>query len=328
MNSPQAPNAGQDTMMQGLLNQQSAVEQQKLNMVGQNGPYGSLSWTSDPNAPGGYDANTTLSAPEQTVFNNDMSAQGSESAAAAKLAASGAGALGGAAPDLGFNGINAQLNADNKNTLDPQWDAAGNSQAATLASQGIMPGSEAYNNAMRTFGDSKTRAYQQMFTGDAAQAQQEALTAYNAPVNALSAMENGAPVQTPNSGFVATPQESITAPNYMGAQQQNYQNATSQYDAMLGGIAGLGGTLGGAGIKAFASDREMKTDIDELGKDPKTGLKIFAYRYKGDPKNTPKVVGPMANDIEKKDPSAVTKIGGHRVVLNRGLGRIAMRRSA
>ncbi len=327
MNAPQSPNTGQDTLMQSALNTQAAQEQQRLNMVGQNGPYGSLSWTADPNAPGGYDANTTLSAPEQTVFNNDMGAQGSESAAAAKLAGSGAGALSGNGPNLGFDGVNAQLNADNKNTLDPQWAAASNTEAATLAGEGVMPGSESYNTQMQNFNNSKNTAYDQMFASDAANAQNQALTAYNAPVNALSALEQGSAVQTPNSSFVATPQESITAPNYMGAQQQNYQNATSQYDAMLGGIAGLGGTLGGAGIKDFASDREMKTDIDELGKDPKTGLKIFAYRYKGDPKNTPKVVGPMANDIEKKDPSAVTKIGGHRVVLNRGLGRIAMRRA-
>ena len=341
MNSPQAPNAGQDTLMQGMLNTQAAQEQQRLNMVDQSGPYGSLTYASDPNAPGGYSATTTLSAPEQTVFNNDMTAQGSESAAAAKLAGSGAGALGGGAPDLGFNGINAQVNADNKNTLDPQWAAAGNTEAATLASEGIMPGSEGYNTAMQGFNNSKNTAYDQMFVGDQAQAQNEALTAYNAPVNALSAMENGAPVQTPNSGFVATPQESITAPNYMGAQQQNYQNATSQYDAMLGGIAGLGGALGGAAIKgvtgmyspapqstAFASDRSMKTDIDELGKDPKTGLEMYAYRYKGDPKTYPKTVGPMAQEIEKKAPGAVREIGGHKVVKAGGLGLIARRRAA
>jgi hypothetical protein len=329
MNAPQAPNAGQDTLMQSMLNQQSAVEQQQLNMVNQNGPYGSLTYAADPNAPGGYSANTTLSGPEQTVFNNDMSAQGSESAAAAKLAASGAGALGGGAPDLGFSGINAQVNADEKNTLDPQWAAAGNTEAATLAGEGIMPGSESYTTQMNNFDNSKNTAYDQMFTADQGQAQQEALTAYNAPVNALSAMENGAPVTTPNSSFVATPQESISAPNYMGAVQSNYQNATSQYDAMLGGISGLGGTLGGAAIKgAFASDRDMKTDIDGLGKDPKTGLQMYAYRYKGDPKSYPKTVGPMAQDIEKKAPGAVRSIGGHKVVKAGGLGLIARRRAA
>jgi hypothetical protein len=329
MNAPQAPNVAQETMMQSALNTQAAQQQQQMNMVGQNNAYGSLTYAATPGSPSGWTANTTLSAPEQTIFNNSTNAAGTESGVAAKLAASGAGALGGAGPDLGFNGINAQVNADEKNTLDPQWAAAGNSEAATLAGEGVMPGSESYNTQMQQFNNSKNTAYDQMFIGDQAQAQNEALTAYNAPVNALTALQSGSQVTNPNSSFVATPQQSITAPNYMGAQQQNYQNATSQYDAMLGGVASLGGTLGGAGIRAFgqSSDRNDKTDISELGKDPKTGLEMYAYRYKGDPKTYPKTVGPMAQDIEKKAPGAVRSIGGHKVV-KAGLGLIARRKVA
>ena len=57
------------------------------------------------------------------------------------------------------------------------------------------------------------------------------------------------------------------------------------------------------------SDRSMKTDITDLGKDPKTGLKMHAFRYKGDPKSYPKVVGPMAQDVEKKFPGSTTPMG-------------------
>ena len=53
----------------------------------------------------------------------------------------------------------------------------------------------------------------------------------------------------------------------------------------------------------------MKTDITNLGKDPKTGLKMHAFRYKGDPKTYPKVVGPMAQDVEKKFPGSTTPMG-------------------
>lgn len=69
------------------------------------------------------------------------------------------------------------------------------------------------------------------------------------------------------------------------------------------------------------SDREDKTDIKKLGKDPITGLDIYAYRYKGDPKSYPKVVGPMAQDIEKKFPDMVGEIGGHKTV--GGIGVLA-----
>ncbi len=75
-------------------------------------------------------------------------------------------------------------------------------------------------------------------------------------------------------------------------------------------LAGAAATI----LPLFFSDRRDKTDIKKLGTDAETGLDIFAYRYKGDPKNTPKVVGPMAQDIEKRYPGAVREIGGHKVV--------------
>ena len=59
------------------------------------------------------------------------------------------------------------------------------------------------------------------------------------------------------------------------------------------------------------SDRNAKTDITKL---TDGDIPMYAYRYKGDPKSYPKVVGPMAQDIEKKIPSAVKKLGKHKVI--------------
>lgn len=89
-----------------------------------------------------------------------------------------------------------------------------------------------------------------------------------------------------------------------------------------GGGGGFGSILGPAMSTAgmamqflpMLSDRRDKTDIVDLGTDPLTGLKTYAYRYKGDPKNTPKTVGPMAQDVEKVRPDLVREIGGHKVV--------------
>ena len=52
------------------------------------------------------------------------------------------------------------------------------------------------------------------------------------------------------------------------------------------------------------SDRRLKTDIQKVGTHS-TGLPMYAYRYKGDPKAYPKVVGPMAEDVMKIAPHAV-----------------------
>lgn len=84
--------------------------------------------------------------------------------------------------------------------------------------------------------------------------------------------------------------------------------------------SGGGGTdwasmgLGIFSILAGLSDRNEKTDIQKVGKDDATGLDLYAYRYKGDPKTYPKVVGPMAQDVEKKFPNHVRKVNGKRIV--------------
>jgi len=92
--------------------------------------------------------------------------------------------------------------------------------------------------------------------------------------------------------------------------------------AQIGGLipglgAGYGAGLGS--LAAFLSDERMKTDIEKLGKDKETGLTMYAYRYKNDPKSYPKVVGPMAQEIAKKYPEQVKKVGG-KLAVNLGFG--------
>jgi hypothetical protein len=92
----------------------------------------------------------------------------------------------------------------------------------------------------------------------------------------------------------------------------------AQIGSMLGGYGGLGASLGG--LLGLLSDERMKTDVEKLGKDPSTGLQTYAYRYKGDPKSYPKVVGPMAQEVERKYPGSVREIGGKKVIGNLGFG--------
>ena len=80
----------------------------------------------------------------------------------------------------------------------------------------------------------------------------------------------------------------------------------------------LGGGVSLIGMLAGASDRDLKTNIEKLGTDPKTELPVYAYDYKADVKGKkvagPKRVGYMAQDVEKKYPKAVKKISGKRVI--------------
>jgi hypothetical protein len=77
----------------------------------------------------------------------------------------------------------------------------------------------------------------------------------------------------------------------------------------LGSLFGSGGMFGAGGLFAGVSDRKLKTDIKKVGHHP-AGVPLFSYRYKGDPKHYPKVVGPMAEDVAKIAPGAVAPIPG------------------
>jgi hypothetical protein len=93
----------------------------------------------------------------------------------------------------------------------------------------------------------------------------------------------------------------------------------SSFLSTLGGIGSAAAGLAQLGSMFGFSDENMKTDIKKVGKDEETGLDIYAYRYKGDPKTYPKVVGPMAQDIEKKFPDQVVDVGKYKAV-NLGFG--------
>ena len=102
---------------------------------------------------------------------------------------------------------------------------------------------------------------------------------------------------------------------------QQTQTAANPAQMALGGISTLGslfsapagGTSAMTGLMGLfggGSDRRLKTDITKVGTHP-SGIGIHAYRYKGDPKTYPKVVGPMAEDVAKTfGPGSVAKIPG------------------
>jgi hypothetical protein len=105
--------------------------------------------------------------------------------------------------------------------------------------------------------------------------------------------------------------------------------AGSSIGSALGLSAGAGQGIGAilGALAAFSDERE-KTNKQKLGKDPATGLDMYAYDYKADvaaaQKNgapmPPKRVGPMAQDIERKyGKASVPSIGGKKVV-NLGFG--------
>lgn len=84
------------------------------------------------------------------------------------------------------------------------------------------------------------------------------------------------------------------------AEQQNNVNQANANNAQTTGYLQLAGSV----LGALLSDKRIKTNIKKTGEKTEAGDDIYEWSYKTDPKK--KVYrGPMAQDVEKRDPSLV-----------------------
>jgi hypothetical protein len=146
--------------------------------------------------------------------------------------------------------------------LDPQWAQNTESQQAQLANQGLVPGGEAYDNAMRVFNQGKNDAYsqaRQAAIGTMPQTFQLAQALRSQPLNELNALRTGSQVTNPT--FTPVPQQQTTpGANYLGAAQAQggydqgvYNQGVASNNAMVGGLFSLGGALAGMPVAAGGS---------------------------------------------------------------------------
>lgn len=138
--------------------------------------------------------------------------------------------------------------------LQPQMQQQSDAFDARMANQGIVPGTQAYENAKRSFDQQQndlltSAVIQGTQTGLAANQQGFNQLGYirNEPINTLNAIRSGSQVTNPTFGQTAA------GPDLLGATQAGYnaqlgaanaQNAAQ--NSFTSGLMGLGGTLGGA----------------------------------------------------------------------------------
>lgn len=115
-----------------------------------------------------------------------------------------------------------------------------------------------------------------------------------------------------NSGFgqagAIAGQQGANATGAFNAQA-NYQANMQQQDqtgSILGGIGGL--AVGASKLAPFfaASDRRLKQDIEQIGRDKATGLNLYEFSYINDPDRA-RYIGVMADEVEPKFPAAVVR---------------------
>lgn len=138
--------------------------------------------------------------------------------------------------------------------LAPQWARDEDALRTRLVNQGIKEGSAAWNTEMNRLSMAKNDALDQLILGGRQQSINEILTERNQPLNEISAMLSGSQVAQPN--FVNTPQSQVAGVDYAGMVRDNYNAQVKQQEisqsgknAMMGGMFGLAGTLGGAALR-------------------------------------------------------------------------------
>ena len=331
--APAAPDytgAARETAQGNLEAARAAAAANRVNQVT---PYGNLDYAitgTDPYGNPTWTATTSLSDVGQQLLNN-------QNAASLGLGSTINAALGRTQETMG-QGFNPNLPSTGFNPgqtyqeaymqrLAPQIEQNRESLQARLANQGVAPGTQAYENAMRMQAQKENDlllgATTQGF-GVGSQANQQAfgqeLTKYNLPLNTLSALRTGAQVQNPS--FVNSAQQATTSgPDLLGASQMGYNAQMGNYNAqqaaqqgLNSGLMGLGGTLGAA---AIMSDIRTKEHIKQVGFLP-NGLSVYEYEYKPEWKDEAghgKFIGVMAQEVELVQPEAViTRQDGYKMV--------------
>lgn len=327
--APSAPAApdyrglAKETAEANLKAAQTATAANRVNQVT---PYGNLTYSetgTDSQGNPTWTANTSLSDVGQQLLNNQNQASlglGSTINSALNRTQDMMGQ--GFNPNLPSTGFNPGQSYQDAimQRLAPQIEQSRESTIAQLANQGIVQGTKAYDNAMRTQvmreNDLLLGATTQGF-GVGSQANQQAfnqeMTKYNLPLNTLSALRSGAQVQNPS--FVNSPEQATTGgADLLGAGQMGYNAQMGDFNAKNAAQQNFNSglmSLGGAGIMA-ASDIRMKENIKQIHWLP-NGLPVYEYEYKPEFKDHPlaghgKFVGVMAQEVQAVIPEAVVTL--------------------
>ena len=201
----------------------------KLAMVNQSNPLGGSTWTTGPDG--------------QITTSSQFGGQAGDTFQ---------GLLGGMNQAAGMDPAAAGQNAFDKtmgsyaSVLDPRWEANANKMQTGLANAGLDPGTEAYGNASREFGNQRNQAYNSAIAGavQGGQAEQAQARANQAqPFNLAGTMMGMLPKGDPNAPFKAG------ASQYDAAKDRSSANQAKKGSTLggLGNIAGtvFGGPLGG-----------------------------------------------------------------------------------
>lgn len=146
----------------------------------------------------------------------------------------------------------------------------------------------------------------------------------NQGINQITSLMSGSQVSKPS--FVTQEPNRIANTDIAGLINSNFSQSLASYNAQNSQFQQLfGGLIGG--LAGVLSDEREKNVGDKIGTvfaagpDGEKPLPIHEFTYKRDPAQT-RHVGPMAQDVEKVDRSAVKTVGGVKYIDTTRMGSI------
>lgn len=235
---PDSPDPLATSVQQLSFNQQAAADQNKNNSYNQSTPYGSLSYTADPNSPSGYSINTSLSPAQQAILNNLQSFQTTQGNTANNLAQNVSGMYS-QGPNIDPSSTTKQLQSWQQQYVQPLFNQQQSNLNAQLQNQGLTPGSEAFNNAQNLLARNQGDVTNQFFAQDEPLAFNQAVQQYQLPLQTLQGLFGETQPTAPT--FQGTPSAQVAPPNYAGAAQSNFSNKQGQFQNTVSDLGQLAG---------------------------------------------------------------------------------------
>jgi hypothetical protein len=312
--APAAPDPKVTAQTQSAGNVATATAQNTMGMVDKFGPTGSetykvTEYLDQPDGFGGtmrvprYAQTTTLTPEQQAIFNTGQQTE-QNIATIGRDQSARIGDLLGKPIQMGNEATEARLMELGSSRLNPVFQRDEEALRTRLANSGIRAGTAAFDAEMGQFNQRRNDAYNQLLLSGRAQANQELLTERNQPINEITALLSGSQVSMPQFNNPQT--ANLAGVDYSGLVRDKYNAELAAYNsrvnsqnAMMGGLFGLAGTLGAAGIRY--SDTRLKSKIRRVGKH-RSGLTLYAYDIFGR-----REIGVMAQEALAAFPHAVSQ---------------------
>lgn len=233
------------------INQAALQGTQTAQQVNQNTPFGTLNYVQtgvDANGIPQYTAISNLSPQQQAILNALQTNQIGLGGTAGNLI-NAVGDMYSTPPDFSeAAGTQTRLNMDRQLAyLTPFFTQQNEQLDNQLRNQGLMPGTEAYDRAMRSLQDNQNQSVMSFLNQTQPIAFQQAVTQYNQPLQTIGGMLGLTQPASLASNLLSTPKPTMGAADFVGAntaynqaQMQNYQAKLGQYNAMMQGIFGIG----------------------------------------------------------------------------------------